>query len=85
MHSLPGADPGFSERGSEHRCISETGGRPPRSYRVFCYYNTKIMLIVRYRAYLVNTRKYLTKYGVGGVVGATPWKKQVVLLYKVLK
>ena len=41
------------------------------------------MLIVRYRAYLVNTRKYLTKYGVGGVVGATPWKRQVVLLYKV--
>ena len=24
------------------------------SYRVFCYYNTKIMLIVRFRAYLIK-------------------------------
>ena len=29
----------------------------------------------------VNTRKYSTKYGVGGVVGATPWMIWVVLLY----
>ena len=75
QYSSPGADPRVSERASKHRGVSLKqgvwGAMPPRSYRVFRYYNTKIMLIVRYRAYL---RKYLTKYGVGGVVGATPWK-----------
>ena len=68
----------FLRGGSEHRGVSLKqgvwGAQPPRSYRVFYYYNTKTMLIIRYRAYLSKYRKYLSKYGVGGVVGATPWK-----------
>ena len=54
---LQGRIQDFLRGGTEHRGVSLKqgvwGAQPPRSYsRGFCYYNTKIMLIVRYRAYL---------------------------------
>ena len=68
--AVPGADPGFSERGSEHRGVSLKqgvwGAVTPRSYRVFCYYNTKIM---RYRAYLSKYKEVFSQIwsrGCGG-------------------
>ena len=73
-----GVDPGFSEGGSEHRGVSLKQGvwgvQPPRSYRVFCCYNTKIMLIVRYGAYLSKYNEGFSQIWRRGVVGATPWK-----------
>ena len=73
---MSGADPGFSERGSEHRGVSLKqgvwGAVPPRSYRVFCYYNTKIMLIVRYRAYLSKYQEVFNQIWSRGCGGCNP-------------
>ena len=52
----------FLRGGSEHRGVSLRQGAWGG---IFCYYNTKIMLIVRYRAYLSKYKEVLAKYGVG--------------------
>ena len=66
----------FLRGGSEHRGISVKQGvwgtQPPRSYRVFCYYNTKIMLIVRYRAYLSKYKEVFNQIRSRGCGGCNP-------------
>ena len=68
-----GADPGFSEGGSEHRGVSlKQGVWGAQSYRVFCYYNTKIMLIVRYGAYLSKYNEGFSQIWRRGYGGCNP-------------
>ena len=66
----------FLRGGSEHRGVSLKqgvwGAQPPRSYRVFYYYNTKIMLIVRYRAYLSRYKEVFNQIWSRGCSGCNP-------------
>ena len=41
-------------------------------YRVFCYYNTKIMLIVRFRAYLSKYKELFNQIWSRGCGGCNP-------------
>ena len=50
------------------------GDSPPDAIGFFVIITPKSCLMQDLEHILVNTRKYLTKYGVGGVVGATLWK-----------
>ena len=46
MHSLPGVDPGFSERGSEHRGVSlKQGVGPPEAIGFFVITTPKSCLL----------------------------------------
>ena len=83
-----GVDPGFSERGSEHISVSLMQGiwgaqpQPPEAqYRVFCYYNTKIMLIVRFRAYLTKYKELFNQIWSRGCGGCNPLEHNYRLLY----
>ena len=58
----------FLRGGSKHRDVSLKQG----SYRVFCYYNTKIMLIIRYRAYLSKYKEVFSQIWSRGCGGCNP-------------
>ena len=63
-----GADP---ERGSEYRGVSlMLGGTAPRSYRVFCFYNT--MSNARFRAYLSKYKEVFSQIWSRGCGGCNP-------------
>ena len=79
-HKLQGRIQDFLRGGSEHKGVSLM--QPPRSYKVFCYYNTEIVLIVRHRAYLSKYKEVFNQIWSRGVVGATPWKMWVVYYIK---
>ena len=59
----------FLRGGSEHRGVSLKQGS---GGRVFCYYNTKIMLIVRYRAYLSKYKEIFNQIWSRGCGGCNP-------------
>ena len=58
-----GADPGFSERGSEHRSVSLMQGSG--------YYNTKIM---RFRAYLSKYKELFNQIRSRGCGGCNSYR-----------
>ena len=72
---ITGADPGFHERGSEHRSVSlmqgVSGAQPPEAIG-FCYYNTKMILIVRFRAYLSKYKELFNQIWSRGCGGCNP-------------
>ena len=76
------ADLGFSERGANHSSGSLKqgvwGAVPPRSYRIFLFYEVQKCHLMQDLEYLIQILKFyekeLTKVVPGGVVGATLWK-----------
>ena len=84
---LAGADPGFSE----YRSLKEGGAAPHAEailYRVFYYYNTKIMPNAKFRGYLSKYKEVLNQLWSRGCGGCNPSEdiaRLFQLSHKVLK